>query len=325
MILKNVNYALKKDYELEPYDLSDLELISSMVKIILNTNMCYEVPTYRVYVPVQTSIGYSLEFLDSFHKKYAENLMNCFGNGDVVEQNISSMNQSSKVVYNTVDKNKKIEFVTTGTIQDSYSLTHETIHFETIDLNNITINWECTTECYAITVEALQKEFFKNYPYKISEYRKNEIANLIGLVEKACMLDFEINLMKVFLVKKYVTDEDIHLILKDKSDDYINYACFDMNEISDRYEQTGELYLNFMYLQRYIIGYILSSHILERINNNKKYTGQLIELIDNINNMSFIDTLNELDLEVVDKDAVILSDRSIKTLKKEYKKRIAKI
>ena len=124
------------------------------------------------------------------------------------------------------------------------------------------------------------------------------------------------------ITEQNITDEDIHILLDGKSDDYIYYACCDMKEISDRYEQTGILYLNFMYLQRYIIGYLISTHIVERINQDRKYIDQFIELNDNSNNMSFIDTLKELDLEVVDEDYVILSDDSLKQLKKEYKKRI---
>lgn len=322
MILKNMNLALQKEFELEPIDLKDLELISSFVDIILSNNVNYYVPTYKIYIPVQTSIDYSLEFLNSLNRDYAENLMNAFGNDDVITNNMKSGNEVSKVIYDTNEKKKKIEFVTTSTIHDSYSLTHESIHYKTIDLDNITTNWEYTTEGYAMTAESLQREFFKNYPNKISEYRYNEIANLLGVIEKACILDFEISLMKLYMIKKQITDEDIHLLLSNKSDDYIYYASCDMKDISDRYEQTGVLYLNFIYLQRYVIGYILSTHMLERISQDRKYIQQFIELNDNSNNMNFVDTLSELDLEVVDEDYVILSNNSLKKLKKEYKKRI---
>lgn len=322
MILKNINLALKKDFELEPIDLEDLSLISSFVNIILSYNVSYEVPKYKTYVPFQTSIDYSLEFLNKLNKRYAENLMNIFGNEDVIVRKMENDNDVSKIIYDTKDKNKKIEFVTSNTLYDSYSLTHETIHYSTLDLDNITTNWEYTTEGYAMTAEALQKKFFSNYPYAISEYKYNERSNLLGVIEKTCMLDFEINLIKLYMIKKQITEEDIHLLLKGKTDDYIYYASFDMKDISDRYEQTGVLYLNFLYLQRYVIGYILSTHILERIKHNKKYIKQYIELNDNSNNMSFVDTLKELNLDVIDEDYIILSNESIKQLKKEYKKRI---
>ena len=325
MILKNINLALKKEFEAEPIDIEDLSLISSFVQIILSYNLNYIVPHYRKYVPIDSSINYSLEFLNSINKNYAECLMNAFGNDDIIIKKQDTVDEVSKVIYDKKSKEKKIEFIATGTIHDSYSLTHELVHYKTVDLNNITTNWEYTTEGYAMTMEALQKDYFKKYPYRVFEYKYNERANLLGVLEKACMLDFEINLMKLYMIKKNITDEDIHILLDGKSDDYIYYASCDMKEISDRYEQTGILYLNFMYLQRYIIGYLISTHILERINQDRKYIDQFIELNDNSNNMSFIDTLKELDLEVVDKNYVILSDDSLKQLKKEYKKRIVNL
>lgn len=51
----------------------------------------------------------------------------------------------------------------------------------------------------------------------------------------------------------------------------------------------------------------------------------LIELNDYCNQWRFIDSLEYLGLDIVDKDIVILSDGSLGLLKEEYQKRLAKL
>lgn len=116
--------------------------------------------------------------------------------------------------------------------------------------------------------------------------------------------------------------KDIVNILKNKNKTYIEYAVLDLQSIQDRYNQDKILELNFSSYQTYIIGYLLATHILSKINNDRSYIKEYINLINNSNNMTFVETLKKLDLEVIDEDNVILSDNSIKVLKREYKKRV---
>ena len=167
-----------------------------------------------------------------------------------------------------------------------------------------------------MTAEGLQKEYFKSRKFK--DYRNNDINTFYAVKYKAVQLDFEIKLMKYYLKHKEVDDIFINSIL-DNNKFYMECIIDDINNVIIS-EQ-----LQFYKHQGYIIGGLLSSLLVNKIINNPDDINMLIELNDNCNNCSFVDTLEYLGLKVIDKDNIILSDDCIKLLEKEYQKRLSKL
>jgi len=320
MNLDILNSALLSDYSEEEYKLEDLKLISDLVKIILSVPLSLEVPIYKKPMSLETSLYHAKNFLEILNKEYKKDLENAINDGYVVFRVIEDFFELSSTLNDT--SNKYIEYNMTGYVFDVYSIVHELIHYTSLDVKNKTINWRLTTEAYAFVAEALLAQYLKSIPYNIPEIELNDVSNIVGIIEKTMMLDFEIELMKKFMIKRKITHEDIVRILKNKNETYIEYAIFDIKNVCEKYN-TDKIYeLNFSNYQSYVIGYLLATHILNKINNDNSYINEYINLINNSNNMTFVETLKKLDLEVIDEENVILSDNSIKVLKREYKKRV---
>lgn len=320
MNLDVLNTALLSDYSEEEYKLEDLKLISDLVKIVLSVPLSLEVPIYKYPMSLETSLYHAKNFLEILNKDYKKDLENAINDGYAVFRVVEEFFELSATINDA--SNKYIEYNMTGYVFDVYSIVHELIHYTSLDVKNKTINWRLTTEAYAFVAEALLSQYLKSIPYNIPEIELNDISNIVGVVEKTFMLDFEIELMKLFMIKKNITHEDIVGILKNKNETYIEYAILDLKNIYEKYN-TDKIYeLNFSNYQSYVIGYLLATHILNKINNDTSYISEYINLINNSNNMTFVDTLKKLDLEVIDEENVILSDNSIKVLKREYTKRV---
>ena len=316
-----LNAALADDYNIEPYKLEDLKLITDLVKIVLSVQKNIEVPIYKCPMELKTSLEYAKKFLELLNINYKNDLEDAIDNGNVIFNLVDDSHEVSALILH----NKNIKYNLTGYLFDVYSIVHELIHYTSYDVKNKSLNWILTTEAYAFVAESLLSNYLHSLSNDIPEIDLNDTSNLIGVIEKAYMLDFELELMKLYLDKKHISCRNLANLLKDKSDIYIEYALLDISNIKKRYDSTKVLTLNYTDYQTYIIGYLLATHILLKINNNKDYIKEYLYLIDNSNNMTFVDTLKRLDLEVIDEDNVILSDESIKVLKREYKKRVEDI
>lgn len=323
MDINIINKVLASEYYLDEYKLEDLKFISDLVKIVLSVPQKLDVPKYKMPMNLKTSLYHAKKFLGELNEDYKKDLEDAINSGYAVFRVVDDLYEVSATLND--QDNKYIEYNMTGYVFDIYSIVHELIHYTSLNVKNKTINWRLTTEAYAFVAEALLSKYLKSVPYTIPEIELNDISNIIGIVEKTFMLDFEIELMKKFLDKKNISMKDIVNILKNKNKTYIEYAVLDLQSIQDRYNQDKILELNFSSYQTYIIGYLLATHILSKINNDRSYIKEYINLINNSNNMTFVETLKKLDLEVIDEDNVILSDNSIKVLKREYKKRVEEL
>ena len=314
MNILDLNKIIKLEFEAEDCELEDLIFPESLVRIILSTDLKVSVPMHKHFFPFDKSIDYSYKFMNSIKSDYAYILEDALANKKVEFKSLNYEDPISKLLY--YNGEKIISFVVTNTIEDTFTLTHEGFHYINTDLSNLSSNWNLMTEVISISAEYLQKLYLERNNLTVSEYEYNEISNLLEIRNKACKLDFEINLIKEYIKNKHIDDSSIHNLLKNKSDEYINQVCLDIEEM------LSSGYMNFTYLQRYIIAACLSTHLVNRIINNPKKIGDFITLNDNCNNMSFVDSLKLLDLKLDDENYVILSDSSIKVLRKEYKERI---
>ena len=143
---------------------------------------------------------------------------------------------------------------------------------------------------------------------------------LIALYIKACRLDFEIELLFAYNKHGYINKYLYNEILSKYNSLYEKSEA--SNHLLDIIEKND---LDYTLLQRDIVGGILSSYMFDRIDSNSSRIKEFIELNDNINNISFVEVLNYLDLDIIDKEFVLLSNTSNIILNDCYKKRLKRV
>lgn len=298
----------------EQSDLEDLIFIKSLLKIIIDNSIDIELPEYKEYVSLDRSILETNKFISHISNDYST-IFNNLLNSNIIEYDYS-IDSNSKLIY--YGGRKKINLFVTHSIADSYSLTHEFFHYLNTDTNNLTSNWNLTTELLSITAELFQKMYMEKNSNEYKEYSYNEISNYLGIKEKAYILDFEVNLLEIYMKYHKLDKNTIYYILDDKDDDYISLAFHDIDSISK------SMYLNYSDLQRYIIAGVLSSHLLSIYNKNNNY--DLFKYLnDNCNKLSFVEVLEKIGLSLDDKEYVILSNKSLDVLNKEFSERVYRL
>lgn len=313
-----LNKILQEVIDEEPFYEEDYYLIKKFCEIIRSAGLpCFNT-RYRFNMGINTSLMYSLDFLEKINPRYSDNLERLISNNQLYLHDGKNNYGLSQLIIK--DNKSIINMYKRGTIEDSYTLTHENIHDTNRDINNITVTWHLMTETFSILSEMLQMEYFRNLSITPKNYRFNEIDTLIALYIKACRLDFEIELLFAYnkhgYINKYIYNEILskynNLYEKSEASDHL----LDIIEKKD---------LDYTLLQRDIVGGILSSYMFDRIDSNSSRIKEFIELNDNINNISFVEVLNYLDLDIIDKEFVLLSNTSNNILNDSYKKRLKRV
>ena len=311
MQYKELNLILDSFVEEEPIDEDEFLFIKQLLDIVLDTKLPNNRTKYHSKMRFGTSLNHSLNFLETLNPRYRANLESLFNNNQVTILKGNGLSQMT-----AKDGHSTMTFYQRGTVEDSYTLTHENIHDTNRDLNRLTVNWHLMTEAFSILSELLQRDYFSRLDNCPQDYRLNELDTLNAVLIKACQLDFEINLLCTYLKYGQINDYLFTECLINKSPFYIRWALDDFNSSIKQ----GDF--NFSLLQRNIIGGIISSHMYERIKNKPSLIREFTDLNDSSNDMAFIDTLHYLDLDVVDSQTFELSQDSVKTLTYAYKNRV---
>lgn len=313
-----LNKILQSVIDEEPFFEEDYLLIKKFCEIIINAGIPFFKTKYNSSMGINTSLVYSLDFLEKIDPRYSYNLERIINNNQLYLHDGKDNYGLSQLIVE--DGKSIINMYQRGTIEDSYTLTHENIHDTNRDINNLTVFWHLMTETFSILSEMLQMEYFRNLKNVPRNYKLNEMDTLIALYIKACRLDFEIELLFAYnrygYINRYIYNEILSKYnnLYEKSE-----ASVHLLDIIDN----GDL--EYTSLQRDIVGGILSSYMFERIDTNPSRIQEFIELNDNINYISFIDVLNYLELDVVDKKYVLLSNTSNDILNDCYKRRLKRV
>lgn len=313
-----LNKILQEVIDEEPFFEEDYILIKKFCEIIRNAGLPLFNTKYNSNMGINTSIMYSLDFLEKIDPRYSYNLERLINNNQLYLHAGKNNYGLSQLIVE--DGKSIINMYQRGTIEDSYTLTHENIHDTNRDINNLTVTWHLMTETLSILSGMLQMEYFRNLSIIPKNYKLNEMDTLIALYIKACRLDFEIELLfaynKYKYINKYIYNEILSKYnnLYEKSEAAVH--ILDIIESGD---------LDYTSLQRDIVGGILSSYMFERIENSPSRIKEFVELNDNINYISFIDVLNYLDLDVINKEFVLLSNTSNNILNDSYKRRLKRV
>lgn len=309
-MIDKLNKILEESYD-EIITNKYYAIIESLLDIILSNKIITRPANYKLTIPTKNSIEYSINFINSINNRYGDMARNIFSSPEYY--NIIYRTDVESCVYN-YKGHPKMDLFLGNTIEDSYIITHELFHCINFGL---TLNRNLITETISLTAERLQQEYFKKLDIK--EFQKREQNIFFGIHQLAYMLDFELKLIKYYLIYKTIDGDFLSRFVNSKDKRYLGI----IGEVID--EILGYNSLRYNYYQRYIIAIVLSSLIVNRINDNPDNIKLFIDLNDNCNQFSFIESLEYLGLEVIDKDNIILSDNSLEILEKEYQKRLSKL
>lgn len=309
-MIDKLNKILEESYD-EIITNKYYAIIESLLDIILSNKIITRPANYKLTMPTKNSIEYSINFINSISNRYGDMAKNIFSSPEYY--NIIYRTDVASCVYN-YKGHTKMDLFLGNNIEDSYIITHELFHCINF---GFTSNWTLITETISLTAERLQQEYFKKLDIK--EFQKREQNMFFEIHQLAYMLDFELKLIKYYLIYKKIDGDFLFSFLNSKDKRYVGI----IGEIID--EILGYNSLRYNYYQRYIIAIILSSLLVNCINDNPNNIKLFIDLNDNCNQFSFIESLEYLGLEVIDKDNIILSDNSLEILGKEYQKRLSKL
>lgn len=309
-MIDRLNKILEESYD-ELLDNKYNAIIESLLDIVLSNMIITRSANYKLAIPTKNSIEYSINFINSISNKYGAIARNMFSSHEYY--NIIYRTDVESCVYN-YKGHPKMDLFLGNTIEDSYTITHELFHCINF---GTTLNRNLITETISLTAESLQKEYFKKL--SIKEFQKREQNIFFGIHQLAYMLDFELKLIKYYLIYKTIDGDFLSRFVNSKDKRYVGI----IGEIID--EILGYNSLRYNYYQRYIIAIVLSSLIVNRINGNPDNIKLFIGLNDNCNQFSFIESLEYLGLEVINKDIPVLSNDSLNILEKEYQKRLSRL
>lgn len=309
-MIDRLNKILKESYA----KLSDNKynaIIESLLDIVLSNMIITRSANYKLAMPTQNSIEYSIDFINSISNKYGAIARNMFSSLEYY--NIIYRTDIESCVYNR-NGLPKMDLFLGNTIEDSYTITHELFHCINF---GFTLNRNLITETISLTAERLQQEYFKKIDIK--EFQKRERNIFFEINQLAYIVDFELKLIKYYLTYKTIDNDFLSRFINSRDRRYARIIEEEIDEI------LGYNNLRYGYYQRYIIAIVLSSLLVNLINDNPENIKLFIGLNDNCNQFSFIESLEYLGLEVINKDIPILSNDSLNILEKEYQKRLSKL
>lgn len=309
-MIDRLNKILKESYA----KLSDNKynaIIESLLDIVLSNMIITRSANYKLAMPTKNSIEYSIDFINSISNKYGAIARNMFSSLEYY--NIIYQTDIESCVYNR-NGLPKMDLFLGNTIEDSYTITHELFHCINF---GFTLNRNLITETISLTAERLQQEYFKKIDIK--EFQKRERNIFFEINQLAYIVDFELKLIKYYLTYKTIDNDFLSRFINSRDRRYARIIEEEIDEI------LGYNNLRYGYYQRYIIAIVLSSLLVNLINDNPENIKLFIGLNDNCNQFSFIESLEYLGLEVINKDIPILSNDSLNILEKEYQKRLSKL
>lgn len=312
-LLNYVIYDCICDYEINKVE--ELIFQEKLCSIVLSNQVSFKTREYKKKYSFDECFKIAYDFLSTISKEYASHLIKRRDeNAFIVDVNKAPLYPYS--FSNIIDGIPKMYINFNNNIGCSYSIMHEFIHDMTIMGSENSITRTIFCEVMTLYAEKLMDKFLKENNYKDYYIHARNIANAIN--EKALHVSFELELIKCFLSRGYITNSDIKVIMKK-----FNYN----NDLSYHYvDIILDQQLSWPSEQRYLIGYLLASHMMEREQQKSTGSKEFLELNDKINIFNENQFLNYLDLEKTNNsDIFSLTDDSYELLKINYIKQLKKI
>lgn len=303
--LKELNKNL--DEYLEDATEIDFIFIKSLNDIIIRNTKNREIPKYQQKISLDYAASLVYSFLLNINEEYAMHFKDKLENGT-----FSFSKNFSKGVSSYDDEKHKsyIQVPITGYILDSYTMAHENMHDMNLDINKNTLCRELLTEDLSNLIEMLFQQFLIKHDLVVQDNRKSMVNNLGIIYDMAWSTDLGLSLITEYLRNGYVGNNFINGL----------YYVYDENTINN-FIYEDYIFKNDFYL-RYIIGFVLSFYMYDRIKQNPKFIKELFDINSMINDFPFENILTFLDLDYKtdNDDNLIFTDKSLEKLEKTYKK-----
>lgn len=311
-----INYIIYDcicDYEINKFE--ELKFQENICSIVLSNQVSFKTREYKKKYSFDECFKISYDFLSTISKEYASLLIKRRDeNAFIIDSGNNSLYPTS--FSDIIDGVPKMYINFNNNLSSSYSIMHEFIHDMTIMNSENSITRTIFCEVMTLYAEKLMDKYLKENNYKEYYIHARNIANAIK--EKALYTLFEIELIRLFLNKGYITNTDIKSIMKK-----FNY---DINLSYHYADIMIEQQLFWSTEQRYLIGYLLASHMMEREQQKSTGSKEFFELNDKINIFNESQFLNYLDLERTNNSDIFnLTDESYEVLKTNYIKHLKKI
>ena len=299
------------------YNISDLEFIKGLNKIVLAHNFPIINRRYRVTRDLNTNYNYAYDFLGSIKGAYADHLKEAWNNHTF---NFKSNKIPSRATsgFNYQTGKREIIFPVCNTIEDSYAITHEIMHDYNMDINNYSMSRNLITEAISICAEMLQEDYFAKIPITPIEYKKNMPNDMAAILYKAVSVQYQIDVIEKYLIENEICYDNFCDIVENRSNRDIKIG----NEVFTEIIRNGELDIDTE--QRYIIGILLASLMHQNILDNPNKIAAFITLNENINELELDEVFKMFNLSLISEDGIILKveDPSLDVLEKAYIKEI---
>ncbi len=290
----------------------DISFIRSLQNIITSQKVSLLQQSYKTKMGIEKTKEYAHRFLRRLDRRYDDYFTLLLDTG-VIHIHDRMKRKLKLSTMSITSSGKIIDIYATKTIEDAYTYVHEMMHSWNCDENNLTVTWHLMTEAFSILAESLQcDDMIGIHPEAI----KNKRDTYYALQIRAIILQFELDLVDLYMAHGYIDDDMMLHYLKSKN--RYEQGIIDLH--LDWIEENGML--RFDSLQRDIIGGVIASYMHNRILEHPKRIQEFIELNDHCNEIPFLDVLRYLDLEVEDEYSWILSKKSLQTLEKSYQKEL---
>ena len=307
-------------YESEDPCIEDFYLVDNFKSIILDNKIKLIPSNYHNRVNLERSIRHSYEFLKTIDRSYADKLMSNIENGVVhfYRRGKDDTTNAQIVVDETTNKSR-ILIPYNSTIEDSYAITHEQLHDTNMDPNNLNATCGLFTEMISFLGELLQRDYFQKKDIAPKEYRNNMKDSFYATKNYAVSMNMELDLIRRFLSKGFVTYQDMREICQNKTIEELEIMSDQLEDILNN----GEL--NYYKSQMYIIGNVLACYLHQKILDNPKKIFEFTEVNQLINEFSVDNIFDYLELDMKDYKFLNLTPDSYKVLKKCYNNEIKRL
>lgn len=226
-------------------------------------------------IPLNTSLETAIGFFSTINKEYSSlfyNMLHQESNSNLSFSKISEGKNQSRV---TKDGHVYIEYE--NSLDDVFTIVHETTHKFSYVKNNNSIIKQFLGETPPITMEFLLQDYLlEKYPNKKEEILTRKNNRLKETYDDAVAIIFENTLLKLYEENNNQITNDILLkFLQSMDKDSKIYELFLMRGPNYLDEIITSKTLSFPKRQRYVIGTLLASNMYHEIKNTPKKNAKI--------------------------------------------------
>lgn len=304
---------LISDYimEIEP-DEKDFDFINSIIDIVLSTPVNVKLQTYKCYYSIEDSVLDVARFYKTLNPEYVERLLKLIESGEMRLEKVTNRNRNNLIAYSTMLGNGKSEIFLpfNNTIEDSYTINHETLHDTNLSPNLSEARF-LFTEAISVLGEMLQEDFYKKQDVIPPEYEKNAQDTLKAVVSKSISLKIQIALIRLFQKYGEITKQNLSEL------ELLHVYRSSLNKYLKQYSKYDEF--PFDQDQTHVMGYVFASH-MHRSGYGRDF---LLEINPVLNRVEFDDILDNIGIQTT-MDGYDLSKESKKILLKSYREEVSR-